>query len=73
MLISQLLHGAEEWDLKFVDKSVVAYDTHVDGIILFIGEAFARISRRGSTGTLKFVTPAVSVFGNPYSLMCEKL
>ncbi|XP_057806839.1 uncharacterized protein LOC131021593 [Salvia miltiorrhiza] len=51
-LTSQLLHGVEEWDLKFVDESVVAYNNHVNGIILFIGEAFARISRRGSTDVL---------------------
>ncbi|KAH6799566.1 hypothetical protein C2S51_036050 [Perilla frutescens var. frutescens] len=51
-LTSQLLHGAEEWDLKLVDKSTVAYDKHMDDIILFIGEAFARISRRGSADVL---------------------
>ncbi|XP_042040158.1 telomere length regulation protein TEL2 homolog isoform X1 [Salvia splendens] len=48
-LTSQLLHGVEEWDLKFVDESDVAYNNHMNGVILFIGEAFARISRRGST------------------------
>ncbi|XP_042037087.1 telomere length regulation protein TEL2 homolog [Salvia splendens] len=48
-LTSQLLHGVEEWDLKFVDESHVAYNNHMNGVILFIGEAFTRISRRGST------------------------
>lgn len=51
-LISQLLHGAEEWDLKLVDQSAVAHDNHVDGIIHFTGEAFARICRRGSADVL---------------------
>lgn len=52
----------EEWDLKFVEESDVAYNSHVNGVILFIGEAFARISRRGSTGTLKLIKPEVSAF-----------
>lgn len=62
---SQLLLGVEEWDLKLEDKSVAAYDNHVDGIILFTGEAFARISRRGSTGILKLIKPGVYVSGIP--------
>ncbi|KAI3454970.1 hypothetical protein Pfo_011633 [Paulownia fortunei] len=51
-LTTQLLHGVEEWDLKLVDKSAVANDIHMDGIILFVGEAFARICRRGSADML---------------------
>ncbi|KAL1567897.1 telomere length regulation protein TEL2 [Salvia divinorum] len=51
-LTSQLLHGVEEWDLKFVDESDVAYYNHVNGSIPFIGEVFARISRRGSTDVM---------------------
>ncbi|KAK6148152.1 hypothetical protein DH2020_019064 [Rehmannia glutinosa] len=51
-LTTQLLHGVEEWDLRLVDKSAVANDIHMDGSILFVGEAFARICRRGSAGVL---------------------
>ncbi|KAL6497202.1 hypothetical protein OROGR_029131 [Orobanche gracilis] len=48
----QLLHGVEEWDLKLVDKSAVTNHIHMDGSILFIGETFTRICRRGSTDVL---------------------
>ncbi|KAL3649936.1 hypothetical protein CASFOL_006339 [Castilleja foliolosa] len=51
-LTTQLLHGVEEWDLMLVDKLAVANDSYMDGAILFIGEAFARISRRGSSDVL---------------------
>ncbi|GFP88825.1 telomere length regulation protein tel2 homolog [Phtheirospermum japonicum] len=51
-LTTQLLHGVEEWDLMLVDKLAVPNGSHMDGAIIFIGEAFARISRRGSTDVL---------------------
>ncbi|KAL7139542.1 hypothetical protein ABFS83_09G059400 [Erythranthe nasuta] len=51
-LATQLLHGAEEWDLKLVDKSAGANEIHMDGTILFVGQAFSRICRRGSADVL---------------------
>ncbi|GER48834.1 hypothetical protein STAS_26027 [Striga asiatica] len=52
-LTIQLLYGVEEWDLKLVDKlAVAADDSHTNGAILFIGEIFSRICRRGSTDVL---------------------
>ncbi|KAL6576352.1 hypothetical protein OROHE_000133 [Orobanche hederae] len=49
---SQLLHGVEEWDLKLVEKSSVTNNSHMDGSILFIGETFTHICRRGSADVL---------------------
>ncbi|XP_051147882.1 uncharacterized protein LOC127263012 [Andrographis paniculata] len=51
-LTSQLLLGAEEWDVKPVGESSVNNHVPMDGTILFVGEAFARISRRGFTDIL---------------------
>lgn len=67
-LTTQLLHGAEEWDLNLGDKSAVANDNDMDATILFVGEAFARICRRGSAGILKFLEPEVHISGNPHPL-----
>ncbi|XP_011072972.1 telomere length regulation protein TEL2 homolog isoform X1 [Sesamum indicum] len=51
-LTTQLLQGAEEWDMMLVDETAAAEDTHMDGSIRFVGEAFARICRRGSADVL---------------------
>ncbi|KAL8456813.1 hypothetical protein ACS0TY_034887 [Phlomoides rotata] len=51
-LTTQLLRGAEDWDLKLVNKSTVSNENHLDATILFVGEAFARICRRGSADVL---------------------
>ncbi|KAK4395726.1 Telomere length regulation protein TEL2 [Sesamum angolense] len=47
-----LLQGAEEWDMMLADGTAAAEDIHMDGSIRFIGEAFARICRRGSADVL---------------------
>ncbi|KAL0415777.1 UNVERIFIED_CONTAM: hypothetical protein Slati_3409600 [Sesamum latifolium] len=51
-LTTQLLQGAEEWDMMLVDGTAAAEDIHMDGSIRFVGEAFARICRRGSADVL---------------------
>ncbi|KAG8379406.1 hypothetical protein BUALT_Bualt07G0085200 [Buddleja alternifolia] len=51
-ITTQLLNGAEEWDLKLADESAVANKLHMAGTILFVGEALARICRRGSADVL---------------------
>ncbi|KAL0342365.1 UNVERIFIED_CONTAM: Telomere length regulation protein TEL2 [Sesamum calycinum] len=51
-LTTQLLQGAEEWDMMLADGTAAAEDIHMDGSIRFIGEAFARICRRGSADVL---------------------
>ncbi|KAL4566649.1 hypothetical protein LXL04_030769 [Taraxacum kok-saghyz] len=48
----QLIQGAEEWNKKYHDELVNYNDTHFNGCMLFIGDAFARICRRGSTDVL---------------------
>ncbi|XP_071692455.1 uncharacterized protein [Rutidosis leptorrhynchoides] len=48
----QLIQGAEEWDKKCKDPSTNFSKSDLDGSILFIGDAFARICRRGSTDVL---------------------
>lgn len=63
-LTTQLLRGAEDWDLKLVNKSTVSNENHLDATILFVAEAFARICRRGSSGILIFPEPEISHFGN---------
>ncbi|KAK4436919.1 Telomere length regulation protein TEL2 [Sesamum alatum] len=51
-LTTQLLQGVEEWDMRLVDETAAAKDIHMDGSIRFVGEAFARICRRGSADVL---------------------
>ncbi|KAL3818589.1 hypothetical protein ACJIZ3_004494 [Penstemon smallii] len=51
-IITQVLQGAEEWDSNLVDESDFANYIHLDGAILFVGEVFARICRRGSADVL---------------------
>ncbi|KAI3820688.1 hypothetical protein L1987_08236 [Smallanthus sonchifolius] len=48
----QLIQGAEEWNKNCYDKSTNFGRSDLDGSILFIGDAFARICRRGSTDML---------------------
>ncbi|KAF5956216.1 hypothetical protein HYC85_003441 [Camellia sinensis] len=44
----QLIAGAEEWDVNLSSKDVIFNKMGLDGTILFVGESFARICRRGS-------------------------
>ncbi|XP_057459915.1 uncharacterized protein LOC130750362 isoform X2 [Actinidia eriantha] len=48
----QLIAGAEEWDMNLCSKEAVFNKNIVDGTILFVGESFARICRRGSADVL---------------------
>ncbi|KAJ9567796.1 hypothetical protein OSB04_003762 [Centaurea solstitialis] len=48
----QLIQGAEEWEKKCYDESTNFSRSDLDGSILFIGDAFARICRRGSADLL---------------------
>lgn len=48
----QLIRGAEELDRNMFDTTAVSCESDVDGNILFAGEVFARISRRGSADVL---------------------
>ncbi|XP_024976504.1 telomere length regulation protein TEL2 homolog isoform X1 [Cynara cardunculus var. scolymus] len=48
----QLIQGAEEWEKKCYDESTNFSRSDLDGSILFIGDAFARICRRGSADVL---------------------
>ncbi|KAL8243120.1 hypothetical protein R6Q59_009378, partial [Mikania micrantha] len=48
----QLIQGAEEWNKNYYDKSTNFIRSGLDGSMLFIGDAFARICRRGSTDVL---------------------
>nr|XP_043607857.1 telomere length regulation protein TEL2 homolog isoform X2 [Erigeron canadensis] len=48
----QLIQAAEEWDTKDYDKSTNVSNSNLDGLMLFIGDAFARICRRGSADVL---------------------
>ncbi|KAA8542173.1 hypothetical protein F0562_023325 [Nyssa sinensis] len=48
----QVLAGAEEWDMNLSDKTAIFDENDIDGTILFVGELFARIGRRGSAGIL---------------------
>lgn len=72
MLTTQLLHGAEEWDLKLVDKSAFASEIHIDVTIIFVGQAFSRICRRGSAGILIFLKPEAQMPVNLHILTCTK-
>ncbi|XAR50293.1 hypothetical protein NMG60_11004579 [Bertholletia excelsa] len=47
----QLIAGAEEWDANLGNKAMINKEG-VDGILLFVGESFARICRRGSADVL---------------------
>lgn len=49
-ITAQLLAGAQEWD-KLLDGGDHIDKNNLGGVMLLMGEAFARISRRGSTGT----------------------
>ncbi|GMQ01130.1 hypothetical protein CsSME_00047882 [Camellia sinensis var. sinensis] len=48
----QLIAGAEEWDVNLCGKDVIFNKMGLDGTILFVGESFARICRRGSADVL---------------------
>ncbi|GJX70702.1 telomere length regulation protein TEL2 homolog isoform X1 [Tanacetum coccineum] len=48
----QLIQGAEEWEKKHYNESTNHTRNDLDGSILFIGDVFARICRRGSTDVL---------------------
>ncbi|KAL6997027.1 hypothetical protein U1Q18_007150 [Sarracenia purpurea var. burkii] len=48
----QLIAGAEEWDMNLCNKEAIFLKNGVDSIILFVGESFARICRRGSADVL---------------------
>ncbi|XP_059657297.1 uncharacterized protein LOC132303870 [Cornus florida] len=48
----QLLAGAEEWDMSLGDRADIFNENDMDGTILFVGESFARICRRGSADVL---------------------
>ncbi|KAF5807033.1 putative telomere length regulation protein [Helianthus annuus] len=48
----QLIQGAEEWNKNYYDQATNFNRSDLDGSILFIGDAFARICRRGSTDLL---------------------
>ncbi|KAJ0578403.1 putative telomere length regulation protein [Helianthus annuus] len=48
----QLIQGAEEWNKNYYDQATNFNRSDLDGSILFIGDAFARICRRGSTDVL---------------------
>ncbi|KAL7161768.1 hypothetical protein ACSBR2_042276 [Camellia fascicularis] len=48
----QLIAGAEEWDVNLCSKDVIFNKMGLDGTILFVGESFARICRRGSADVL---------------------
>ncbi|GMQ09860.1 hypothetical protein CsSME_00053096 [Camellia sinensis var. sinensis] len=48
----QLIAGAEEWDVNLSSKDVIFNKMGLDGTILFVGESFARICRRGSADVL---------------------
>ncbi|PWA87366.1 embryo defective protein [Artemisia annua] len=48
----QLIQGAEEWEKKHYNESTNLTRSDLDGSILFIGDVFARICRRGSTDVL---------------------
>lgn len=49
-ITAQLLVGAHEWD-KLLDGGDHIDKNKLGGVMLLMGEAFARISRRGSAGT----------------------
>jgi len=46
----QLLHGAQERDKNLFDEEATPHNFELDGILLFIGETFSRICRRGASG-----------------------
>ncbi|XP_017258407.1 uncharacterized protein LOC108227646 isoform X1 [Daucus carota subsp. sativus] len=48
----QLLNVAEELKTNFCNGKVVLHKTDVDGAIIFVGEIFSRICRRGSADVL---------------------
>ena len=48
----QLVAGAEEWDMNLCNKEAIFNKNSAAGTILFVGESFARICRRGSAGIL---------------------
>lgn len=48
----QLLHGAEERDKNLFDEEATPHNFELDGILLFIGETFSRICRRGASDVL---------------------
>ncbi|XP_023732720.1 uncharacterized protein LOC111880521 [Lactuca sativa] len=48
----QLIQGAEEWNNKYSDELVNYNGSDFNGSMLFIGDAFARICRRGSADVL---------------------
>ncbi|KAG6746123.1 hypothetical protein POTOM_050637 [Populus tomentosa] len=48
----QLLHGAQERDKNLSDEEATPHNFELDGILLFIGETFSRICRRGASDVL---------------------
>ncbi|KAL6963817.1 hypothetical protein U1Q18_034822 [Sarracenia purpurea var. burkii] len=48
----QLIAGAEEWDMNLCNKESIFLKNGAGSIILFVGESFARICRRGSADVL---------------------
>uniref|UniRef100_A0A6N2KCV9 TELO2 ARM repeat domain-containing protein n=1 Tax=Salix viminalis TaxID=40686 RepID=A0A6N2KCV9_SALVM len=48
----QLLHGAQERDKNLSDEESTSYNFELDGILLFTGETFSRICRRGASEVL---------------------
>ncbi|KAI3688672.1 hypothetical protein L2E82_46425 [Cichorium intybus] len=48
----QLIQGSEEWSKKYHDELINKNGSDLDGTMLFIGDAFARICRRGSADVL---------------------
>ncbi|KZV58746.1 hypothetical protein F511_18771 [Dorcoceras hygrometricum] len=51
-ITAQLFHGMVEWDKKVDEESSFANANQKNSGILFVGEAIARICRRGYTGEL---------------------
>ncbi|KAL3529451.1 hypothetical protein ACH5RR_008773 [Cinchona calisaya] len=51
-ITAQLLAGAEEWDKNLPDGADSCNKMDADSTILFVGEIFARICRRGSADVL---------------------
>lgn len=51
-ITTQLLNGIEECDMNLIDEAAISNDINMYGAILFVGEVFARICRRGSAEVL---------------------
>ncbi|KAL2465452.1 embryo defective [Abeliophyllum distichum] len=51
-ITTQLLNVLEECDMNLFDEAAIANDINMNSAILFVGEVFARICRRGSSDVL---------------------